>query len=362
MRDILKQKYPAKDHISRIISHIKTSSPSLPIANSLIYLEGTPSRPYPDSDLEVPFRQSRYFYYVTGCNAADCAYSYDVASGKSTLYIPSPPDERTLIFNGPGLTAADAKALYDVDEVQVVSNLSVHLYALATSSSSTKMLLTLGTLRNPLALGIAQPSTPLLKAAFDFCRIAKDAYEIEAIREANRVSGFAHLAVMRAASKARNERQLKAVFVAECITHGLDGDGTSDGQAYGAIIAAGTAGATLHYMRDNQAITADMLNILVDASGEYKCYASDITRTFPISGAFDERSKEIYALVLKMQKTCIGMLKAGVDYAYDVTDVAHDIMVQGLLHLGILVGRKEDIIKAGVDYLFLPHGLGHYIG
>jgi Xaa-Pro dipeptidase len=99
MASILKQKYPAKSHIHRVVDELKLSSSDF-TASSIIFIEGTKNRAWPDSDMEVPFRQSRYFYYVTGCNQPDCSYSFDVSSGKSTLYIPPQPEERVMVFNG----------------------------------------------------------------------------------------------------------------------------------------------------------------------------------------------------------------------------------------------------------------------
>jgi Xaa-Pro dipeptidase len=140
------------------------------------------------------------------------------------------------------MTPEEAKRLYDVDDVQYTTSIAAHLYKMATSSKTHRSLMTIERLTTPIALGVAQPATPALKTAIETCRIVKDAYEIELVREANRISSLAHVALMRATRSAKSERQLKAIFVGECIAEGADGDGQSDGQAYGAIIAAGTAG------------------------------------------------------------------------------------------------------------------------
>lgn len=376
MKDILKEKYPAKAHIKSVLSYLQTFLSSSPATSSssclasdllaqyIIYIPGTASEAYDDTDSEVPFRQSRHFFYVTGCNLPDCSYTYDVGAGKSTLYLPAPPSARTQVYNGPSLTPSAAKELYDVDDVQIRTELdallatSPHIMALTSATTISKdwPILTLQSLVPIHHAGIKQPAVPILKLAIDAARLTKSPYEVALIREANRISSLAHEAVMRGARHARNERELKAVFVGECIRHG------ADEQAYGPIVAAGESGATLHYMSDSAEITDEMRNLLVDASGEFRCYASDITRTFPLKGQFDEESRAVYEIVLEMQKTCIGMLKAGVDYPGEVNDVAHSIMVDGLLKLGILRGKKEEILENGIDYLFLMHGLGHYIG
>jgi len=360
---ILNQKYPAREHIKRIISHLHSNPSSiLPnslLTSSLIYLEGTKSAVYPDSDLEVLFRQSRNFFYVTGCNEPDCAYVYNIGTGRSTLYIPAPPDQRTMVYNGPAMTVEEATEKYDVDEVEAVEPSLDVLRTLnqrlgAAEVVGAKYKFSVLTLDAVTIQGIKQPSASPLKAAFEFVRITKTDWEIAALREANRISGLAHLAVMKQARHAKNERQLKALFISTCISHG------GDEQAYGPIVAAGTRGSTLHYMANNQPIDHHG-NILLDASCEYACYASDITRTFPVSGRFDRETRNIYEIVLEMQKTCIGMLKEGISWD-DCNDTAHDVLVSGLLKLGILKGDQAEIHKQRVSYLFLMHGLGHYIG
>lgn len=194
----------------------------------------------------------------------------------------------------------------------------------------------------------------LLKPAIEISRVVKTPYEIALIRHANAISTAAHTAAMRAVSTAANERDLEALFLKSCIERG------ARNQAYHSVVAAGTAAATLHYVRNDQPL-AGKLNLLLDAGAEVACYASDITRTFPVSGAFSAESAAIYDVVLRMQKECIAMLRAGVRWD-DVHAHAHRVAIAGLLRLGILKGVAEDIFAARTSVAFFPHGLGHYLG
>lgn len=194
----------------------------------------------------------------------------------------------------------------------------------------------------------------LVKNAIEECRVLKDDYEVALTRKANMISTIAHTEVLKRVKKATNERELYAAFVEKCIANG------AGEQAYHSIVASGTAGATLHYVKNNQPL-AGKLNILLDAGGEYNCYASDITRCFPINGKFTKESREIYDIVLKMQEVSISMLKAGVHWD-DVHLAAHKVAIEGLLELGILQGDKEDILKTRTSVAFFPHGLGHFLG
>lgn len=203
-------------------------------------------------------------------------------------------------------------------------------------------------------LSFTNSNFDLLKSAIEECRVTKTPYEVALIRHANRVSTAAHTAVMRAVARATSERELEAIFLKTCIERGCRN------QAYSSIVAGGTSAATLHYVRNDQPLSGK-LNLLLDAGAELDCYASDITRTFPINGRFTQESREIYDIVLEMQQSCIDMLKAGVLWD-DVHAHAHRVAIDGLLRLGILRGPKEEVFEARTSVAFFPHGLGHYLG
>ncbi len=102
--------------------------------------------------------------------------------------------------------------------------------------------------------------------------------------------------------------------------------------------------------------------LVIDSGAESPLhYASDITRTFPVSGKFTSRQKEIYGIVLEAQKTAIKMIKPAVKFK-DIHLKAAEVIASGLRDQGLLKGNPEDIVKAGAHALFFPHGLGHMIG
>jgi Xaa-Pro dipeptidase len=108
-----------------------------------------------------------------------------------------------------------------------------------------------------------------LKEAIEECRVFKDEYEVALIKKANVISTLAHTEVLKRVKHAKNERELEAVFLERCIANGCRE------QAYHSIVASGTAAATLHYV-DNAKPLDGKLNLLLDAGGEYNCYAADI--------------------------------------------------------------------------------------
>lgn len=203
-------------------------------------------------------------------------------------------------------------------------------------------------------LAFAHSDFTILKRAIEEERAAKDIYEISLIAKANEVSALAHQAVLDQVKTASNERELEATFISTCIAHGCKD------QAYPSIVAGGTNAATLHYIKNDEPLR-DRLNVLLDAGGEYRCYCSDVTRTFPVSGTFSQESQIIYDIVDEMQSSCFKMLKAGVMWD-DVHMSAHKVAIKGLKAVGLLKGDDQEIFDKRVSVAFFPHGLGHYLG
>lgn len=198
-------------------------------------------------------------------------------------------------------------------------------------------------------------NSSLLHNAINECRATKSPYEIALIRRANQITADAHRACMAAIKKAKNERELQAIFTSHCIAK------DAPGMAYTGIFGAGRAAATLHYIHNNAPLEGKQL-LLLDAGCEVDNYASDVTRTFPISGEFTKEARQVYDIVLKMQKKTMEQCKAGNNWD-DIHKLAHRVAIEGLLEIGVLHnGSVDEILEARTSTAFLPHGLGHYLG
>ena len=252
------------------------------------------------------------------------------------------------------MSPEEAKAKYDIDECKTTKDVNSHLTSTSESAQSTIYAIPEQVSDHVTFLSYKDKELSQLKPAIEYCRVTKSDYEVALIRKANVISTAAHVAVMKAAAKAKNECELEAVFLKSCVER------NAKNQAYHSIVAAGEHGATLHYVNNAAPISNQNL-LLLDAGCEVDCYASDITRTFPIKGSFNEESLAIYKIVLDMQKQCINALKAGVLWD-SIHELAHKIAIKGLLDLGILKGDADDIFKARTSVAFFPHGLGHYLG
>lgn len=354
-------KYPAKAHARRVAEWIaKNGGPS----TGVIYLEGQSEKIVEDDDTTAHFRQRRHFFYLTGCDHPDCFFAYDIASDKSTLWIP-PVDPEQVMWAGMPLQPEEAMERYNIDQVLTTDDLKSGK-SLVTMLEKQKTNIFLIKDRADLSVFksdnvvATQPEINYdwLRKAIETCRVVKDDFEIALIRHANIVSSYAHEQVLAASTRASNERELNAVFVMHCHANGCKE------QAYGCICAAGTAGSTLHYVHNDMPLEGKD-NILLDAGCEYSCYCADITRTFPITkdGKFTKESKEIYDLVLLMQSECMKMIKAGMKWE-DVHMKAHTVAANGLRELGIFNKKLsvEQILDSQVTTRFFPHGLGHYLG
>ncbi|OAL04860.1 putative Xaa-Pro aminopeptidase, partial [Phaeosphaeriaceae sp. SRC1lsM3a] len=345
-------KYPAKQHARRV-------QEKLGVETGLIYLPGQCMSTNQDSDMPAPFRQLRYFYYLSGCNESDCHLTYDIQHDTLSLFLPR-IDEKRVIWYGRGSTLAEALVKYHVDEVYYSDEVSGYIMDWYRHN------------RNPGSLYMLHPSqsnqidhfgvshgdidVTSLQPAMNISRMIKDEHEIKLIQRANDISSKAHREVLAHIAKFKNEAQVEGLFLDVCVSH------QAKQQAYDPIAGSGPNAGTLHYDANNEDFEDRQLMCL-DAGCEYELYASDITRTFPLSSKWPSReAKNIYKLVERMQESCIERLAPGVRYL-DLHILAHQIAIDGLLSLGILHnGTKEEIYKAGTSKAFFPHGLGHHVG
>jgi Xaa-Pro aminopeptidase len=185
-------------------------------------------------------------------------------------------------------------------------------------------------------------------------RLYKSRSEVKALRQAARISAKAHTKVMQVCKPGLWEYQLEAEFIRECSHQG------AREQAYPPIVGAGGNACTLHYV-DNTAQVLDNQLLLIDAGCEKDYYASDITRTFPVSGRFSEAQRQLYELVLASQEAAIAKVKPG-NHWNDPHNAAVKVITRGLIKLGILKGTPAKLIKEEKYKPFFPHRTGHWIG
>lgn len=185
-------------------------------------------------------------------------------------------------------------------------------------------------------------------------RLLKDAKELALMREAARISIEGHLRIMRRCRTLQTEYELEAEFLYEILRKGCRG------VAYDSIVASGENACVLHYTANNQPLRRDQL-VLIDAGGEYRHYASDITRTIPASGRFTGEQRAIYELVLKAQQAGISMIKPGVLWP-DIQKTIVQILTEGLIDLKLLQGSRDALIEQQAYRSYYMHSSGHWLG
>lgn len=185
-------------------------------------------------------------------------------------------------------------------------------------------------------------------------RLIKTKEEIEMMRKACEVSIEGHLAAMRATRPGMNEGEIEAA--AEFVFRALGGPRLG----YGTIAGAGNNGCVLHYQTNDHRLGANDL-MLMDASTEVGMYTADITRTWPVNGKFTPEQRAIYEIVLAAQDAGIAAAQVGRGF-HEVHQAAARVVSDGLVKLGILQGKPDEVFESGRSHSFFPHGTSHWLG
>ena len=212
----------------------------------------------------------------------------------------------------------------------------------------------LNRVRAQVRLG-AQPPHEFLELGhlLDEMRLFKTADELRLMRRAAKISVEAHAAAMRAARPGIHEYALQAEL--EYVFRRHDAV-----PAYESIVGAGENACVLHY-RANTAQARDGDLVLIDAGAEYRGYAADITRTFPVNGRFSPAQRALHAVVEAAQQAALAQARPGV--AYEAGHIAAvETLTEGLLRLGLLKGKLDARIADGSYKRYYRHKTGHWIG
>ena len=185
-------------------------------------------------------------------------------------------------------------------------------------------------------------------------RLLKSDEEIEVMKQAAEITTEAHIRAMKAVKPGMFEYQLEAEYLYAFNKNG------ARAPAYNSIVGGGNNACILHYAENNSELK-DGDVVLVDAGCEYKYYASDVTRTFPVNGSFTEEQKQIYSVVLEAHKQSMDQLQPGNKW-----NLAHEksveVIVEGLIDLGIIKSSKQEAIDTGEYSKFYMHRIGHWLG
>jgi len=185
-------------------------------------------------------------------------------------------------------------------------------------------------------------------------RLIKRKDEISLMRKAGKMSATGHRRAMQVCRPGMYEYQVQAEMECEFRKAG------SHYNAYPSIVAGGENACILHYT-ENQDRLKDGDLLLIDAGAEYNCYASDISRTFPVNGTFSPEQRALYSIVLDAQYAAFDKCKSGVGWN-EPHEAAVQVIAQGLLDEGLLSGSLEQVIETQTYRQFYMHRTGHWLG
>lgn len=202
------------------------------------------------------------------------------------------------------------------------------------------------------AVGTLVPNNPApVLNSLHLARTQKTAYELEALRRASLVGARAHRAAAAAYRERRSEYE---IHLAYCEAAGQ----CENELPYGNIVALNEHGATLHYQHQERARPARHRSLLIDAGAQVHGYAADITRTY---GDGDAEFSALLEGVNREQMAMNARVRPGLSWPRFHLD-AHLAMARVLNEAGVVRMAPEDQLESGVSSVFLPHGIGHFLG
>ena len=318
-------------------------------------------------DTHYPYRQDSDLLYLTGFPEPEAVLVLVPGRrhGEVILFCRERDPEREG-WDGPRFGPEGAIEAFGLDDAYPITDLDDILPGLLEGRSRVyyhfgrdqefdlKLIGWLNRVRAMVRQG-AQPPHEFLELGhlLDELRLFKDRDELKLMQRAADISVMAHRAAMRVVRPGIREHGLQAALERVFRQHDAE-------PAYTSIVGAGSNACVLHYRSNNaQALDGDL--VLVDAGAEYRGYASDITRTFPVNGRFNKEQRALHDLVGAAQAAALAQARPGV--AYEAGHVAAvETLTEGLLKLGLLKGRLEKNLADGSYKRFYRHKTGHWLG
>ena len=328
---------------------------------------GTAPERVRNRDSHYPYRFDSYFYYLTGFIEPEAVLVLVAGSApKAILFCRSRDPERE-IWDGFRYGPEAARERFGFDEAHIAAELDALVPKLledqptlyypvgAEAEWDARVMRWLNVVRARSRAGIAAPERLHdVRALLDEMRLLKDAHELGVMRRAARIAAAAHRRAMQTARPGRMEYEIEAELLHEFRRNG------AQFPAYSPIVAAGANACVLHYVSNDARLAQGDL-LLIDAGCELDGYASDITRTFPVSGRFSGAQRAVYDLVLAAQRAAIERVKTGNGWN-EPHDAAVRVLAQGMLDLKLLSGSLDEVLDKETYKRFYMHRTGHWLG
>jgi Xaa-Pro aminopeptidase len=318
-------------------------------------------------DTEYKFRQDSDFWYLTGFPEPDAiAVITPGAKDDFVLYVrPRDPLMETWYGRRQGVEGAvknyGAKKAFPIEKF--ASNIGKHLdgkdvlyYRFSSDKDLDAQMLEYFSEQRVRRLKTAYPPHTIKDPTLitGEMRLHKSAEEVELMQISANIAAEAHILAMKKVKPGMTEGQVEALMEAYMKDKG------ASGVAYNSIVGGGANATILHYVENNMPLKDGDL-LLIDAGAEFQGYASDITRTFPVNGKFTAAQREVYDVVLDVQKKCIDFTVVGNTHMQR-QQYSIELLTEGMVKLGLLKGKTSDLIKKKAYLKYYMHGVGHWLG
>lgn len=319
------------------------------------------------ADTEFPFRQDSDFHYLTGFDHPHAVAILRGDGGPAYTLFVEPRDKTAETWNGyrPGVDGAVTD--YGADEAHPIEALHGKLPSLI--ERATRIFHVLGRdagldarlveileqmrIRSRLGLVPAEETVDP-RGIIHEMRVIKEPAELEIMRRAAAISAEAHRDAARLAEEGRFEYELEAALLHQFRRQG------AAGPAYGSIVGGGNNATVLHYIQNNEKLARGEL-VLIDAGCELEGYASDVTRTYPVGGAFEGAKRAVYEAVLESNLAGVAESKPGATLPA-IHQAATRRLVEGMLELGLLSGSVDALIESEAYRRYYMHNTSHWLG
>ncbi|MFZ5558364.1 MAG: aminopeptidase P N-terminal domain-containing protein [Pseudomonadota bacterium] len=314
-----------------------------------------------------PYRFDSYFYYLTGFEEPESVLVLAGGETPRAILFCRTKDPEKEVWDGFRWGPEAAREAFGFDEARPIGELDAAMPDLladrpalycavgADPAWDARIIGWINAVRARVRNGVVAPEEIRdVRAVLDEMRLVKDAHEIATMRRAAAISCAAHRRAMAFARPGVHEYEVEAELIHEFRRRG------AQGLAYSPIVASGANACVLHYVANRERLRDGDL-LLIDAGCEVDGYASDVTRTFPVSGAFSAAQREIYELVLAMQTAALQTIKPGA--AWDAPhQAALAVLAQGLIDLGLASGSAQEVLEKEAYKPFYMHRTGHWLG
>ena len=327
-------------------------------------------------DSEFPYRHDSDFFYLTGFEEPGATLVMEIKSSGESYELQShlfcrPKDPEREIWDGIRLGPEAASAALGVEFAHsnqeldrklgelLADQTAIYIRLAESAEADRRLRHWMKQVRAQVRSGINPPSELHdVEALIHEMRLFKDVHEVDTMRRAAAISARAHIRAMQRCKPGIREYQLEAELLHEFRNSG------SQSVAYNSIVAGGANACILHYRAGASELRSGEL-CLIDAGCELDGYASDITRTFPVSGKYTGPQRALYDITLAAQEAAVAMTKPGNSFMQP-HEAALKVLTQGLLDEKLLklseLGSLENAIEIAAYRRFYMHRTSHWLG